>query len=424
MADLATTDPRAAAWERRLLAPVIAAAVAVLPLLALHLRTRTARSPSSRPPGTGSSGSSSCSRSWSCCPSSRTGAPGSTGTASSCSSSRSPPPRPARARARARAAAADRRQAVQDAEARQGDQAREARQEREAAAPQARARRRGIVRARGAGARARGRDDRLHDHRRVAPGRRRADGRARRRRHARDVRRQPPARGSGDERALLNERERGTGSAGSACSKLRSAPGPSVYGRNHVRESRRRRMFDAALGARARRLPGCSTAAAAAICERRVRDDAPADGAGRRCCLSAQRTFTAADGAAALEPLPALGAKGVWPEERRRGRLWCSARLSGARLGQWAGLEHGQDCEHETDGDVARRRQRRPWSTGLVLLSLFWPFAWRSATSDAVVASTTFTPAVGLVRWGVQRGRWLVGRARRRWRPRDHLCAS
>lgn len=37
MADLATTDPRAAAWERRLLAPVIAAAVAVLPLLALHL---------------------------------------------------------------------------------------------------------------------------------------------------------------------------------------------------------------------------------------------------------------------------------------------------------------------------------------------------------------------------------------------------
>ncbi len=37
MADLATTDPRAAAWERRLLAPVIAAAAAVLPLLALHL---------------------------------------------------------------------------------------------------------------------------------------------------------------------------------------------------------------------------------------------------------------------------------------------------------------------------------------------------------------------------------------------------
>lgn len=37
MADLATTDPRAAAWERRLLAPVITAAVAVLPLLALHL---------------------------------------------------------------------------------------------------------------------------------------------------------------------------------------------------------------------------------------------------------------------------------------------------------------------------------------------------------------------------------------------------
>jgi hypothetical protein len=37
MADLATTDPRAAGWERRLLAPVIAAAAAVLPLLALHL---------------------------------------------------------------------------------------------------------------------------------------------------------------------------------------------------------------------------------------------------------------------------------------------------------------------------------------------------------------------------------------------------
>jgi hypothetical protein len=37
MADLATDDPRAAAWERRLRWPVIAAAVAVLPLLALHL---------------------------------------------------------------------------------------------------------------------------------------------------------------------------------------------------------------------------------------------------------------------------------------------------------------------------------------------------------------------------------------------------
>lgn len=37
MADLATDDPRAAAWERRLLPPVIVAAVAVLPLLALHL---------------------------------------------------------------------------------------------------------------------------------------------------------------------------------------------------------------------------------------------------------------------------------------------------------------------------------------------------------------------------------------------------
>jgi hypothetical protein len=37
MADLATDDPRAAAWERRLRAPVIVAAVAVLPLLALHL---------------------------------------------------------------------------------------------------------------------------------------------------------------------------------------------------------------------------------------------------------------------------------------------------------------------------------------------------------------------------------------------------
>jgi hypothetical protein len=37
MADLATDDPRAAAWERRLRAPVLTAAVAVLPLLALHL---------------------------------------------------------------------------------------------------------------------------------------------------------------------------------------------------------------------------------------------------------------------------------------------------------------------------------------------------------------------------------------------------
>jgi voltage-gated potassium channel len=37
MADLTTHDPRAAAWERRLRGPVIAAAVAVLPLLALHL---------------------------------------------------------------------------------------------------------------------------------------------------------------------------------------------------------------------------------------------------------------------------------------------------------------------------------------------------------------------------------------------------
>lgn len=37
MADLATDDPRGAAWERRLRAPVIVAAVAVLPLLALHL---------------------------------------------------------------------------------------------------------------------------------------------------------------------------------------------------------------------------------------------------------------------------------------------------------------------------------------------------------------------------------------------------
>jgi hypothetical protein len=37
MAGLATDDPRAAAWERRLRAPVLTAAVAVLPLLALHL---------------------------------------------------------------------------------------------------------------------------------------------------------------------------------------------------------------------------------------------------------------------------------------------------------------------------------------------------------------------------------------------------
>jgi len=37
MADLASDDVRAAAWERRLLPPVIVAAVAVLPLLALHL---------------------------------------------------------------------------------------------------------------------------------------------------------------------------------------------------------------------------------------------------------------------------------------------------------------------------------------------------------------------------------------------------
>ncbi len=37
MADLASTDPRAAAWERRLFVAVIVAAVAVLPLLALHL---------------------------------------------------------------------------------------------------------------------------------------------------------------------------------------------------------------------------------------------------------------------------------------------------------------------------------------------------------------------------------------------------
>jgi hypothetical protein len=37
MADPATDDPRAAAWERRLRTPVIVAAIAVLPLLALHL---------------------------------------------------------------------------------------------------------------------------------------------------------------------------------------------------------------------------------------------------------------------------------------------------------------------------------------------------------------------------------------------------
>lgn len=37
MADLATADPRAAAWERRLRPAVLIAAVAVLPLLALHL---------------------------------------------------------------------------------------------------------------------------------------------------------------------------------------------------------------------------------------------------------------------------------------------------------------------------------------------------------------------------------------------------
>jgi len=37
MADLATDDPRAAAWERRLRPAVLTAAVAVLPLLALHL---------------------------------------------------------------------------------------------------------------------------------------------------------------------------------------------------------------------------------------------------------------------------------------------------------------------------------------------------------------------------------------------------
>ncbi len=37
MADLATDDPRAARWERRLRAPVIVAALAVLPLLALSL---------------------------------------------------------------------------------------------------------------------------------------------------------------------------------------------------------------------------------------------------------------------------------------------------------------------------------------------------------------------------------------------------
>ncbi|MEA2223972.1 MAG: hypothetical protein QOH83_2348 [Solirubrobacteraceae bacterium] len=37
MAGLATDDHRAAAWERRLRAPVLTAAIAVLPLLALHL---------------------------------------------------------------------------------------------------------------------------------------------------------------------------------------------------------------------------------------------------------------------------------------------------------------------------------------------------------------------------------------------------
>lgn len=37
MADLATDDPRAAAWEARLRKPVIAAALAVLPLVALSL---------------------------------------------------------------------------------------------------------------------------------------------------------------------------------------------------------------------------------------------------------------------------------------------------------------------------------------------------------------------------------------------------
>ena len=37
MADLATDDPRAALWERRLRGPVIVAAIAVLPLLALSL---------------------------------------------------------------------------------------------------------------------------------------------------------------------------------------------------------------------------------------------------------------------------------------------------------------------------------------------------------------------------------------------------
>jgi hypothetical protein len=56
MTDLATDDPRAAYWERRLRAPVLVAAVAVLPLLARTSPTRTARSPSSRPPATGSSG--------------------------------------------------------------------------------------------------------------------------------------------------------------------------------------------------------------------------------------------------------------------------------------------------------------------------------------------------------------------------------
>ena len=37
MADLATDDPRGATWERRLRAPVLIAAVAILPLLALQL---------------------------------------------------------------------------------------------------------------------------------------------------------------------------------------------------------------------------------------------------------------------------------------------------------------------------------------------------------------------------------------------------
>ena len=37
MADLATSDPRAARWEARFRIPIIVAAVAVLPLLALSL---------------------------------------------------------------------------------------------------------------------------------------------------------------------------------------------------------------------------------------------------------------------------------------------------------------------------------------------------------------------------------------------------